>query len=60
MIAHGIFYTQPSMHALAHEPKLSYQNKYRSRLRRFTSQLHNLLSCFPQVVGHFQFQARFR
>ncbi len=56
MIAQGIFCTQPSTRALAHEPKLSYRNKCRSCLCRFPGQLHNLLRCFPQVVGHFQLQ----
>lgn len=56
MINQGIFCTQPSTHALAHEPKLSYSNKCRSRLGHFAGQLHNFLRRFPQVVGHFQFQ----
>lgn len=57
MMTQGIFYTQPSTHAPAHEPKLSHRNKCRPRLRRFSGQLHNLLRRFPQVVGHFEFQA---
>ena len=55
MTIQGIFYTHPSTHARTHEPKLSDRNN--CSLCRFPGQLHNLLCCFPQVVGHFQLEA---